>query len=139
MDGFTWAAFVCYLIAALGGVLIGLTYLLRSKFMPYHEEALGQNWDQLDRRLQTLLIAFIRGGGGIGVGASISVLIMLFIPFRGGELWTHYAIPAVLLITFLSVLYGVLLVRTRTQAQPPIAPVAAGVVLTVIGFILSFF
>ena len=139
MDGFVWAAFVCYLIVALGGVIIGLSYFLRSKFMPYHQEALGQNWDQLDRRLQTLLIAFIRGGGGIQVGASISVLIMLFIPFRLGELWAHYAIPTVFLITCLSALYGTLLVRSRTHARTPIAPVAAGVVLTIVGFILSFF
>jgi hypothetical protein len=97
MDGFAWAAFICYLIASLGGVLMGLTYLVRSKFMPYHREALGQNWDQLDRRLQTLLIALMRSVGGAGVGASVSVLIMLFIPFRAGELWAHYAIPAVFL------------------------------------------
>ncbi len=139
MDGFAWAAFICYLIVALGAVLMGFTYLVRSKFMPYHQEALGQNWDQLDRRLQTLLIALMRGGGGVGVGSSISVIIMLFIPFRAGELWAHYAIPAVCLVTGLPLLYATLLVRTRTHASTPVAFVAAGIVLTIVGFILSFF
>jgi hypothetical protein len=139
MNGFAWSAFICYLVAALGGVLMGLRYLVRSKFMPYHQDALGQNWDQLDKRLQTLLIALMRGVGGAALGASISVMIMLFIPFRAGELWAHYAIPAVFLITCLPSLYATLLVRTKTHASPPVALFVFGVVLNIGGFILSFF
>jgi hypothetical protein len=139
MDGFTWAAFACYLWAMLGGALSGFTYLFRSKFVPYHQEALGQSWDQLDKRLQTLLIALMRTTGGALVGGVISVVIILFIPFRADELWAHYAIPGVGLISFLPGLYATLIVRTRTHASTPVAFVASGVAFIIIGFILSFF
>jgi hypothetical protein len=139
MSGFTWAAFICYLLVALGGVLIGFRCLTRSNFTPYHQGVLGQNWDQVDGKLQTLLIALYRTVGGGGLGANIGVMTMLFIPFRAGEMWAHYAIPAILLITGLSSLYGALTVRTRTRASSPIPLLSSGVVLTVVGFILSFF
>jgi hypothetical protein len=101
-------------------------------------EALGKNWDQLDRRLQTLFISLMRSFGGAAIGASISGMIMLFIPFRADELWAHYAIPGVGLISFLPGLYATLIVRTRTHASTPVAFVASGVAFIIIGFILSF-
>ena len=66
-------------------------------------------------------------------------MIMLFIPFRAGELWAHYAIPAVWLITLLPSLYASVFIRTRTHAATPVSLAVTAVALTVVGFILSFF
>jgi hypothetical protein len=50
------AAFVCYGLSALLSMLFGIIYLVRSTFMPYHQEALGKPWQQLDQNLRVLLI-----------------------------------------------------------------------------------
>jgi len=42
------AAFACYGLSALISMLFGAMYLVRSTFMPYHQEALGKPWQQLD-------------------------------------------------------------------------------------------
>lgn len=42
MDGFTWTAFACYLSVAIGAVIIGLMYMSRREFMPYHGQAIGK-------------------------------------------------------------------------------------------------
>lgn len=44
------AAFICYALAALLSLVFGAIYLVRSQFMPYHEEAVGIPWQQLDPR-----------------------------------------------------------------------------------------
>jgi hypothetical protein len=119
MDALTLAAFVCYLVSAMGSIAFGFIYLTRSEFMPYHREALGQNWDQLDKRLQTLIIALMRAIGGGLLGGSPGVLVLLFIPFQSGESWSYYAIPAIGLITYLPSFYAILIVRLRTRAVCP--------------------
>jgi hypothetical protein len=37
-------AFSCHLLAILGLAIIGLIYLFRTEFMPYHAVAVGRNW-----------------------------------------------------------------------------------------------
>jgi hypothetical protein len=131
------AASVCYALAALVSIVFGAVYLVRSQFMPYHEEAIGLPWQQLDQRLRTLLLALMRTTGGGLLAVGISTAILLLIPFRAGEPWSRYAIPAIGLVGGLPALYATILVRSRTHAHTPIAASAAGIVLLAIGFILS--
>jgi hypothetical protein len=118
-------------------MVFGVVYLVRSQFMPYHEEAIGLPWHQLDPRLQTLLLALMRTAGGGLLTGGISAAVLLLIPFRAGELWARYAIPAIGLVCGLPGLYATVLVRSRTHAHTPVAASAAGIFLLLIGFILS--
>jgi hypothetical protein len=131
------AAFACYAAAALFAVAFGAVYMLRSSFMPYHEEALAKPWQQLEPRLQALLLGLMRTtGGGMLVGG-VSAGILLLIPFRGGERWSDWAIPSIGLLTVLPSLYATLLVRSRTGAHTPVWAGAAAVGLIALGCILS--
>jgi len=131
------AASGCYALAALVSMVFGAVYLVRSQFMPYHEEAMGLPWGQLDQRLQTLLLALMRTTGGGLLAVGISAAILLLIPFRAGEPWALYAIPAIGLVGGLPGLYATTLVRSRTHAHTPVAASATGIVLLIVGFALS--
>ena len=137
MNTTSLAAFVSYALAALLSIAFGTIYLVRSQFMPYHQEALGRPWQQLDQPLQTLLLGLMRTAGGGLLAGGISIAILLLIPFRAGESWSLYAIPVIGLVTVLPALYATVLIRSRTQGNTPIAASARGVGLLVIGFILS--
>jgi hypothetical protein len=137
MTGTLTAAFICYLVVTLLLVIFGATYLTRSKFMPYHQQALDLSWSDLDARMQTLLLALMRVSGGGFLAAALAIIIMLFVPFRAGEAWAKYAIPAVGLTSALPSLYATVLVRTRTSASSPVGVSVLGVVLLVLGFVLS--
>jgi len=75
------------------------------------------------------------GGGLLATG--ISVAIILLIPFRTGESWSIYSIPAIGLLAATPALYATIFIRSRTQAHTPVAAGSASIVLIVIGFILS--
>ena len=137
MNGTLIAAFVCYFSAALFSAIFGVVYLTRSKFMPYHEDALGLSWSQLDARMQTLLLAFMRISGGGFLAAAVGIMILLLIPFRAGEVWSKYAIPAVGLTSALPALYATILMRRRTPAASPVWAGVLNVALLVLGFVLS--
>ena len=83
----------------------------------------------MDRKLRTLLLALYRTVGGSALGENTGVMIMLFVPFRTGEMRAHYAIPAILPIIGLSSLYGALFIRTRIHASSLIALLTSGVIL----------
>ncbi|MFC2049807.1 hypothetical protein ACFLTN_01350 [Chloroflexota bacterium] len=139
MDGFIWAAFTCYLLAVVIAVIFGFMYLLNPKLFNYHEWALGKKWEELDFKLQTLLIAFMRGVGGAIVALSLAIAAMIIFAFRSGEMWSYYVIPIVSLIGWGIWLYVMMSIRKKTNAKAPIFVPAVGIVLIVVGFILSFF
>jgi hypothetical protein len=131
------AAFACYGVVSLFSMAFGAVYLLRSRFMSYHEEALGEPWPQLGPRLQVLLLGLMRAAGGGMLGGGISSAILLLIPFRAGETWSLWAIPLIGLVTVLPTLYATVYIRFRTGAHTPVWASVAGVGLLTIGLILS--
>jgi hypothetical protein len=132
-------AFVCYALAALLSLLFGTMYLVRSQFMPYHEEAVGIPWQQLDPRFQALLLGLLRTTGGGLLTAGICVAILLLIPFRGDEAWSRSAIPVIGLVSSVPALYATVLIRARTGARTPVAASGAAIGLILAGFVLSLF
>jgi hypothetical protein len=131
------AAFVCYALAASLSLVFGAMYLVRSQFMPYHQEAVGMAWQQLDPRFRALLLGLMRTTGGGLLTAGIRVAILLLIPFRGGEPWSRYAIPTIGLVSSVPALYATTMIRARTRAHTPVVASVAAVGLIVLGFILS--
>lgn len=57
-------AFFLHLAGVLTVTAVGLTYLLRQRFMPYHTVALGCSWESLPPANRTLILALMRGAGG---------------------------------------------------------------------------
>ena len=130
-------AFACYALGALISIAFGVNYLLRSEFMPYHREAVGVDWQQLDPRMRVLLTGLMRVAAGGMLAEGISMLIMLQIPFRAGEIWAQYAVPTIGLVGALPTLYATILIRARTGAHTPVLAGAAGILLVATGFILT--
>lgn len=139
MDGFTWTAFACYLLGAVGAAIFGLMYMARQEFMPYHGQAIGKTWAELDDRLKTLLLALIRSIGVLSTALGISTIAILFFAFISRELWSYYTIPLVELIGWGAFLGIPLVIKKKTGAKTPYMVGFVGIVLVVIGFVLSFF
>ena len=130
-------AFLCYSLAIVGLAAMGLLYFFRSEFMPYHAQAAGKTWAELDPGLRWLLLAYLKFMSGAWLAVSLAIGFMLFIPFRRGEAWARLAIPLVGLVSYGTALYGTLLVTFNTPASPPWLISALGVALIMAGFIFS--
>jgi hypothetical protein len=130
-------AFWCHLIALLLIALIGVIYLFRGQFMPYHAVALGRDWAGLDRALQVLLLALMKAVGGASLATAVAMVILLLIPFRQGPYWARWAIPVVGLVWVLPNLYGSVRVALNTPATPPWIGALVVVALLIAGFVLS--
>jgi hypothetical protein len=47
-------AFVIYFVGSLALIAFGIVYLSCSTIMPYHQEAINMNWEELSVGLQVL-------------------------------------------------------------------------------------
>ena len=130
-------AFGCHLLALLSIAAVGVFYLIRTEFMPYHAIAVGKTWNQVGPAFQILLLALIRAAGGAWLATALAMGIILFIPFRHGMRWAKWAIPAVGLVAELTTLYVMLSVTLNTPATPPLEGVVLTMVLLVAGLIFS--
>jgi len=139
MDGFMWAASICYLLAVIFALIFGFLYLFNPKCFNYHEWVLGKKWEELDFKLQTLILAFMRGIGGAIIALGLALAVMIIFAFRFYEMWSYYTIPIVSFIAWGIWLYVLLFIRKKTGAKTPIFVPLVGIVLNVVGFILSFF
>jgi len=79
----------------------------------------------------------MRGVAGGALAVAILALIVLLIPFRGGEVWAFVAVPVAGFVLSAGALYAMRLLATNTPAKPPFQPIVGGVALGIIGLALS--
>jgi ABC-type Mn2+/Zn2+ transport system permease subunit len=113
------AAFVGYTIPTVGLFLQGLVYLTTPRFMPYHADALGVSWEMLPANHQGFLIGVIKAMGAGSVGVTLALAAMLLIPFRRGEAWARWAVPAIGVVFTALTAYAAFTIDARTPASPP--------------------
>ncbi|MGV2827640.1 hypothetical protein [Myxosarcina sp. GI1(2024)] len=87
--------------------------------------------------MQVLIVALMRATGEGFLATGLAIFLLLIIPWRAGDTWSLYAIPAVSLCMSLGTLSATLLVKTRTPGTPPVVLSASAVGLMIVGFILS--
>ena len=112
-------AFIVYLVVILLALAFGIVYLACPTVMPYHQQAIGMNWEDLGSGLQVLLTNLVTLVGAGFFTVALSCLIILLIPFRRGELWAKWAVPLVLMVSNAFCLYVTASVAAKTDASPP--------------------
>lgn len=124
-----------YIINSVVSVCLGSLYLFRGSFMPYHADALGRRWADVEPALQTLLGALMNVAGAGWVGIGVATLVLVAIPMRRGEQWGRLLIPALFFIFYVPTLWATLAVMNGTPATPPWYGNATACLATVAGML----
>ncbi len=125
-----------YLVALLL-LVIGLIYLFKNSFMPYHSDAISLDWSEVDSGTKFLILAFMRAmsGGYIAIAIATAFLQKKFA--SGKITWIPFLNLISGLILILSTLYGTMIVRFNSPGKPPTILVIIGIVLIIIGYIFN--
>ena len=137
MTGRRIAAAIFYGVTALISMGLGIIYLSRAEFMPYHATALGVGWADLAPEVQTLLLALMDVAGAGWAVTGLLVGTMLTVPFRAGAIWARWAIPGALALLYVPILLATLSVAAETPAAPPWYGNAAALAATLAGLLLD--
>jgi hypothetical protein len=137
MDARSRTAAILYLVNAGVSLLLGVVYVMRDEFMPYHADALERSWEAVEPPLQTLLSALMQVAGAGWIVLGIATLVLVAIPMRRGEIWARWLVPALLLVFYVPTLLATLAVLNETPATPPWQGNAIACLTTGIGLMLD--
>ena len=123
-----------FAIIGLSLFLTGCLYLSLDEFMPYHAEALQEDWNTLGENYQGLILGLLKGLGSGAFVSGLAILIMVGISLKKSPT------PFLVLLPFIAIGYSALLcyatltVFLSTPGNPPlfhtIALVAASIMAT---------
>jgi hypothetical protein len=130
-------ALAAVLLVALAGILFGVRYMRRDAFLPYHAAVAGKSWPELDPGVQVVILGMLRiiGGGFATLGVT---LLWLCFALHEGARWAPWAILTISALALGPMLYVAAKLRAfRPEAQTPVRPTLAMMLLIVIGVGLS--
>ena len=127
-------AAILYAMDGIISIGLGAVYLFRASFMPYHAEALGRSWDDVEPALQALIGA-LAGAGWVALG--VATLVLVALPVRRGEQWARVLVPILLLLFYIPTLLATLAVLRETPASPPWYGNAIACLVAVAAFLLD--
>lgn len=84
-----------------------------------------------------LVLPLMRADAGGTLAVAVLALLVLLIPFRRGELWAFVAVPLGAFVLAACALYAMRTLATNAPASPPYQPIAASIVLGILGLVLS--
>lgn len=118
-------------------LLSSAVYLFRSTYMPYHQAALGVEWNALSPEHQVLHLGLMRvvGAGFLSVGTAIVVL--LWRDLSRGDRWAGVLSGALGSIVFGVGLYANLLIAHVTGQAPPWPGTASGLFASILVGVLG--
>ncbi|SRR5258708_969946 len=130
-------ALAAVLLVALAGIVFGVRYMRRDAFLPYHAAVAGKSWAELDPGVQVIILGMLRiiGGGFATLGVT---LLWLCFALHEGVHWAPWAILTISAAALVPMLYVAIKLRSfRPDAQTPVRPTLAMMVLIVVGVCLS--
>lgn len=130
-------AFGCYLVAIIIIASISPYYLFTPHLLPFHEQAIGVAWTDLQPGFQTQFMSLMKVAGGGYLTTAIFLRGLLFIPFKRGEIWAQRAISGIGILAISIIHYAGLTVMLNTPARPPLIWGPVVITLLIAGFIVS--
>ena len=109
-----------FAIVGLSLFLTGCLYLSLDEFMPYHAEALQQDWNSLSTNYQGLLLGLIKGLGGGAFVSGLAVLIMVVASLRKSPRPFLLLLPVTAIGYSALLCYATLTVYLGTPGNPPL-------------------
>ncbi len=131
-------SFGCYSLVALLGFIFAFIYLTRPEFMPYHADAVGMSWREVDANIQVLIIALMRVSGGGWLATSFSISFLLIAGRKFQTVWLSVALVLVGLAALIPSLLATLYVKSHSSAEPPWLAAIVGILLLLVALVLDF-
>ena len=131
------AAFIIYFLSCLAILGFGLAYMCCPTIMPYHQEAIKIDWNELNSGVQILLHGMVKMVAAGMFVTGIAGMVLLFIPFKRGESWARWALPLGGLIWNIPGLYVTSTIALKTHASTPWQASLVGIVVMIVAFLLA--
>ena len=127
----------CYLINAIYFLMAGLIFVFAKELLPFHLDVIQTPWSELDSASQTLFLGMMRTEGAGFLASSIAIFVLFWIPYRAKQAWAGAAMTVIGIVEHAPTFLANFHVAQTTAATPPWPIALTGMVLLIVGFVLS--
>lgn len=99
--------------------IIGLIFVFREEFMPFHSDVIQTNWQDVSANAQILYLGMMRTEGAGFLASATALAFLLFIPFMRREKWAPWAMTTIGVVEYFPTLLANYHVSSVTEASPP--------------------
>ncbi len=99
--------------------IIGLAFVFKGEFMPFHSDVIETSWQALNTKSQILYLGMMRTEGAGFLASATALSFILFIPFLKFEQWAPWAMTSIGIVEYLPTLLANYHVSSITNASPP--------------------
>ncbi len=129
-------SYYCFVLTSACILIGGISYLACPTVMPYHKQAMGLEWSQLNNGLRILLISSVKGLAAGAINTAIACFVLLF--FLTDHPYAKYFLLVLSIVWLLPLTIIALWISSETGAHTPWYIPAALIVIVLTGFGFSF-
>jgi hypothetical protein len=128
---------VLYFLVGIICLIMAKKSILSKKFLPFHEQAVGKFWEEIETSVQQLILTLMKL---VGLGFLINAIMLTVFPII--ELYFpcvffRYSIPSIAIIFCIGLSYFNYLLYKRTKAETPWKKSIVATAILIIGVIVS--
>jgi len=125
-------ALAIFVFVGLSLLALGVVYLTRVEFMPYHSEAIQTAWSDLNNNYQGLILGGLKAFGGGAFMAGFAIVFMAVASLRKSVRPFMVLLPTVATGSWILLFYATYTVQTSTPGNPPLLLVGLVVAMSVL-------
>lgn len=108
-----------YIANVIVMLAIGLAFVFKSEFMPFHGDVIQTTWNNVSPLAQTLYLGMMRTEGAGFLASAVALTFLLWASLKRQEQWLYVAMTTVGIVEYTPSLAANLHVASVTDATPP--------------------
>lgn len=130
-------ALLIYFVIAVNNLIFGLIYFMSGHFRSYHSQAIGADWEEVDRGTQSVILALMKLAGGGWLALGFLTIALVLSELKQTRTHVRWALPAGTLTFYIPSLVATWSVYRETGAQSPWVPSLAMIGVVLLAMILD--
>jgi hypothetical protein len=110
---------IIYFLTGLGLFASALKFIFAKSFFPYHEQAVGMPWEEIDPRLQYMILVLMKVIGVCLTAISLFILFATIQLYYKKEFYLSVMIISGITIVFSGLFIITYMVYRKTRAKTP--------------------
>ena len=126
-----------YLFIGAISLLMAVKLLLSKKYLPFHEEASGKPWEEIDGNLRHLILSLMKVSGLGFLIVSILLFIFPVYNYFRPHIFIKYAVPLIALLFCTGLFVTSFILFKQTNAKTPWKKSLIALAVLLLAIILS--
>jgi uncharacterized membrane protein YqjE len=128
---------VLYFLVGIICFFMAFKSLSSKKFLPFHEQAAGKPWNEIDDPLKLVILSFLRLSGLGFLIVSILLLVFPIVNYIAPNIFYEYSIPVIALIYCMGLFIVNYLLYKNSRADTPWKGSLYAFSIIVVGIVVS--